>query len=91
MADAWTPAVFDGSLDPVAMAPAADVFAYSGINQDLDSILATHAALKARFPDALHILGGPITWSFEQDGRLDELGAFDHLFIWTASARCHSF
>lgn len=79
--DEWTPAVFDGSLDPVAMAPAADVFAYSGINQDLDSILATHAALKARFPDALHILGGPITWSFEQDGRLDELGAFDHLFI----------
>ena len=27
------------------------------------------------------MLGGPITWSFEQDGRLDELCYFDHIFI----------
>lgn len=89
--EGWTPSVFDCTLDPVASVPEADVFAYSGINQDLESILATHAALKARFPDALHILGGPITWSFEQDHRLDELNGFDHLFVLDGEASLPAF
>lgn len=87
----WTPSVFDCTLDPVESVPEAEVFAYSGINQDLESILATHARLKARFPSALHILGGPITWSFEQDHRLDELRGFDHLFVLDGEASLPAF
>jgi radical SAM superfamily enzyme YgiQ (UPF0313 family) len=87
----WTPSVYDCTLDPVDQVPEADVFAYSGINQDLESILATHAQLKARFPHALHILGGPITWSFEQDHRLDELKTFDHLFVLDGEASLPAF
>jgi len=79
--EGWTSAVFDCTLDPIDQIEPADVFAFSGINQDLPSILETHAALKQRFPDALFVLGGPIVWSFEQDGRFDALGAFDHLFV----------
>ena len=87
----WTPSVFDCTLDPVELVPEAEVFAYSGINQDLETILATHARLKARFPNALHILGGPITWSFEQDHRLDEFKSFDHLFLLDGEASLPAF
>lgn len=87
----WTASVFDCTLDPVESAPEAEVFAYSGINQDLDAILAAYASLKARFPRALHILGGPITWSFEQDKRLDALDGFDHLFILDGEASLPAF
>ncbi len=77
----WEPLVVDAALDPVTTAPSADVFAYTAINQDLESVLAAHAALRAQYPSARHILGGPITWSFEQAGRLEELRGFDHLFV----------
>ena len=34
-----------------------------------------------RFPQAKFIVGGPITWSFEQEGKLDLLDVFDFIFI----------
>jgi radical SAM superfamily enzyme YgiQ (UPF0313 family) len=60
---------------------AADLFLFSGINQDLGTLVALQAGLQARFPGARFVLGGPITWSFEQAGRLDELRMFEHLVI----------
>ena len=89
--DDWTPSVFDCALDSIERVTEAEVFAYSGINQDLHAILDTHARLKARFPSALHILGGPITWSFEQDHRLHELDGFDHLFVLDGEASLPEF
>ncbi|TAK16404.1 MAG: radical SAM protein [Acidobacteria bacterium] len=89
--EAWTASVFDCTLDPVGAIDDADVFAFSGINQDLPSILETHAALKRRFPNAIFILGGPIVWSFEQDGRLDALSGFDHLFVLDGEASLPNF
>ena len=83
---AWVPTSFDTRVvdcrheDP-AQIERADVFAFSGINQDLPELLARRAALKARYPDALFILGGPITWSFEREGRLGLLADFDYLFL----------
>ena len=59
----------------------ADVFAFSGINQDVDSIRTVWTLLKQRYPEAVFILGGPITWSFEQEGKLSQLEYFDHLFV----------
>jgi len=59
----------------------ADIFAFSGINQDIDSVRSAHALLRARYPDAVFIMGGPITWSLEQEGKLSLLDCFDYLFI----------
>ncbi|MHC4606635.1 MAG: B12-binding domain-containing radical SAM protein [Planctomycetota bacterium] len=77
----WDVAITDCTMTDRSEIPAADVFAFSGINQDFHTIRDTHRFLKKRYPDAVFLLGGPITWSFEKDGRLDELREFDHLFI----------
>lgn len=59
----------------------ADIFLMSGINQDLPTLVEYHTALKARFPTARFVLGGPICWSFEQAGDLGRLAMFDHVVI----------
>ena len=59
----------------------AELFLYSGVNQDTDSLLSVHDRLKRRFPRSVHVLGGPICWSFDQAGELERLAAFDHLVI----------
>jgi radical SAM superfamily enzyme YgiQ (UPF0313 family) len=66
--------------DPSAIGPA-QVFAFSGTNQDITSIRAVHAGLKARHPQATFILGGPLTWSLEQEGKLDLVDFFDRIFV----------
>jgi radical SAM superfamily enzyme YgiQ (UPF0313 family) len=77
----WQVTIVDTrNQDPAGCGPA-DVFALSGINQDVHAIKRLWTALKERFPDATFILGGPITWSFEQQGKLAELDYFDHIFI----------
>jgi hypothetical protein len=57
------------------------VFAFSGITQDFDSIRNTYDILKRKYSCATFILGGPITWSMEQEGKLNLLEYFDHVFI----------
>ncbi len=60
---------------------AIDIALFSGINQDHGSLISTHAALRARFPNMVSIIGGPICWSFDQAEDLDKLSDFDHIFI----------
>ncbi len=59
----------------------ADVYLFTGINQDCDAILATAAEVRRVAPKALLAIGGPICWSYEMAGRLGKLDAFDHVFI----------
>ena len=59
----------------------ADIFLFSGINQDLPDILQSRLTLAARHPTAKFVLGGPICWSFDQVDDLDKLDAFDHIVI----------
>ena len=59
----------------------ADVFLFSGINQDLDNLERVRKKLKELHPKGRSIIGGPITWSFEQAGTLKQLAGFDHIFI----------
>ena len=59
----------------------AEVFLFSGINQEFDSIEAMHLRLKGSYPQAIPIVGGPICWSFDQAGTLDQLKYFDHVFV----------
>jgi len=77
----WHVSIVDTrNQDPLDCGPA-EVFAFSGINQDVHAIKRVWSALKRRYPEATFILGGPITWSFEQQGKLAELEYFDHIFI----------
>lgn len=59
----------------------ADVFLFSGMNQDCANLSRICRALRARYPEARFLIGGPICWSFDQAGALDQLEAFDHLCI----------
>ena len=77
----WDVEICDSNVMDLDSVGPATVFAFSGINQDLDSIRAAHDELRARYPDATFIVGGPITWSFEQENKLDLLLFFDHVFI----------
>ena len=79
--EGWDTDIADCVFEDLERIGPADVFAFSGINQDVGSIQAAHDLLKAKFPDATFILGGPITWSLEQEGKLPMLEYFDHLFI----------
>ncbi len=77
----WDVKIFDLSCHPDISIPPADVFAFSGINQDFPSIQMAFQKLKTIYPQSVFVLGGPIVWSFEKDGRLGQLDFFDHLFV----------
>ena len=73
--------LFDMRFDDVNDVPAADLFVCSGVNQDYETIVATHARLRARHTSASFIVGGPIAWSLNQAGEVSKLAMFDHIFI----------
>lgn len=77
----WQITVADCIIEDPETIEASDVFAFSGINQDTASIRRVYDRLKAKYPGATFVLGGPITWSMEQEGKLQFLSYFDHLFI----------
>lgn len=59
----------------------ADIFAFSGVNQDYESIIDAERQLRKRFPNSTFIIGGPIAWSLNQAGEFDKLSMFDHVFV----------
>lgn len=73
--------LYDCRFEPSSTIEAADLFLFSGINQDYSNICSTMDNLKERFPNACFVIGGPICWSFDQAGVLDQLELFDHIFI----------
>src|SRR5262245_47356157 len=50
----------DTRVDPVESLQPADVFLFSGINQDHGNLLRVHTELKRRFPTMISVIGGPI-------------------------------
>ena len=74
-------ALFDTRFQNLDSITKADVYLFSGMNQDCGSIQKVHSFLKLRFPSAISIIGGPICWSFDQANSLDQLKDFDHIFI----------
>ena len=79
--DDWSVTICDCKIDNIHEVVRSDVFAFSGINQDIDSIHKAHDLVKEKYPDSTFILGGPITWSLREEGKLSYLQYFDHLFI----------
>ena len=73
--------LYDCRFEPEAKIAEHDVFLFSGINQDNGNMEAVRARLKARYPNAKSMIGGPICWSFDQAGTLEMLDGFDHVFI----------
>lgn len=58
-----------------------DAYFFSGINQDLSSLLEIASYLKTKYPSKPLYLGGPIAWSFDQANELDSLSIFDYICI----------
>jgi radical SAM superfamily enzyme YgiQ (UPF0313 family) len=73
--------LFDMRFDQVEDIAVADLFVFSGVNQDYETIVDTHARIRKLHPDAACIIGGPICWSLNQAGEIDKLAMFDHVFI----------
>ncbi|MFT7626139.1 MAG: hypothetical protein ACI9WU_005334 [Myxococcota bacterium] len=85
---AWVPddgryrlAMADTRLQPADEILEADVYLFSGWNQDLAHMDQVRSQLAATYPDATCVVGGPIAWSLDQAGEIDRLGAFDHIHI----------
>ena len=74
-------ALFDTRVEQFEDLGAADVFLFSGINQDHGNLVRVQKELKRRFPAAVSMIGGPICWSFNQVGDLGKLEGFDHIYI----------
>src|ERR1044071_7363591 len=72
---------YDTRFDFLENIKEADLYLFSGINQDHGTLVETWKNLKQRYPNAKSIIGGPIAWSFGQAGDLDQLKDFDHIFI----------
>jgi radical SAM superfamily enzyme YgiQ (UPF0313 family) len=73
--------LFDARLEAIDSIETADVFLFSGINQDHGNLLRVRKQLKELFPEARSVIGGPICWSFNQAGDIAKLDGFDHIFI----------
>lgn len=73
--------LFDMRFDNVEDVAAADLFVFSGVNQDYETIVDTHARIRELHPEATCIIGGPICWSLNQAGEIDKLAMFDYVFI----------
>lgn len=73
--------LYDNRFDAVEDMREADVYLYSGINQDCAVLTRICKTLRGRYPGARHIIGGPICGSFDAAGRLNLLDAFDHLCV----------
>src|SRR5688572_7322549 len=73
--------LFDDRFDPPSKLQHADVFLFTGINQDYDAIITLHGIIRERFPAARVAIGGPICWSYNMAGRIQSLEMFDYIVI----------
>lgn len=73
--------LFDNRVSPLSSFPSADLYLFTGINQDYKAIFGFLSGAKSRYPNSKFILGGPIVWSYKQAGKLAELDSFDHLVV----------
>jgi len=73
--------LFDDRFDDAAAIEPADIFLFTGINQDYNAIVAMETSLRKRFPAARMVIGGPICWSYNMAGKIDALDVFDHIVI----------
>lgn len=73
--------LFDMRFDAVKDIPEADLFVFSGVNQDYETIVDTHNRVRELYPNSIFIIGGPIAWSFNEAGEASKLDMFDQIFV----------
>lgn len=61
--------------------PEANIYLFTGINQDYNAIFTFLSKVKKTRPHSKFILGGPMCWSLQQAGRIERLYDFDHIVI----------
>lgn len=76
-----TSELFDMNNSSLESIKPCDVFFFSGINQDIDSLIAASNFCRSHFPDTKQFIGGPIAWSLDKASELDRLSNFDHICI----------
>lgn len=59
----------------------AELFLFSGMNQDIQVLKDLREEVKSEYPNALCLLGGPIAWSFNEERNLSLLRDFDFVFV----------
>ena len=78
--EGYSTSLYDTRFTPCESIPEAELFLFSGLDQDYETILGTRLELANKYPSAVFAIGGPICNSFDQGGKIDELSAFDHIF-----------
>lgn len=73
--------MFDSRVQNEDELPEADLFLFTGINQDYEAIFSYLKKARRKRPNATFVLGGPICWSYQQAGRVEKLFDFDHIVI----------
>ena len=87
----WSIEIVDCTFQDIESVGCSSIFAMSGKNQDLNTILSAHSILKSKFPSSLFIIGGPMTWSLDQENKLHLLQDFDTIFILDGEAALPDF
>ena len=77
----FTVSLFDSRYESFKVLADSEVFLFSGINQDYANLVKVAKDTRNLFPHRKLVIGGPITWSFDQAGDLDSLDVFDYIFI----------
>ncbi len=73
--------LYDTRHEPPKNFAPADLFIFSGINQDYGHMVKIHKILKEKYPQSLFLIGGPLCWSFHKGGDVEKLFMFDHIFV----------
>jgi len=73
--------LFDSRFEKIENVKRAELFCFTGINQDFDAIMINLNFLSKKFKNAKFIIGGPITRSFQHVDQLSKLSKFDHILI----------
>lgn len=71
--------LFDNRVMSISEFPNADIYLFTGINQDFSVILSL--LLKVKNQKSKYVIGGPICWSYFQAGQIEKLSDFDHIVI----------
>lgn len=73
--------MFDSRVQDENNLPEADLYLFTGINQDYEAIFSYLKNARQMHPKATFVLGGPICWSYQQAGKVEKLYDFDHIVI----------
>ncbi|MGK0368056.1 MAG: radical SAM superfamily enzyme YgiQ (UPF0313 family) [Thermoproteota archaeon] len=73
--------LFDNRVESPSKILKSDIYLFTGINQDLNYFIDFKITLKKKFPNAIFIIGGPVTGSLNSAGKLEQLEEFDHIFV----------